>query len=401
MPWVVGLGLTIAAPLVAMYFLNIRLLLNSFVAQFGWNRAKARRWILVVCCYLNLLPILALFAWAIGGRQATQLFSGEVPLIDYLIVYPFWFALVITVQLFLFLVLWELGKLLLLPLYRRSKEAWKRAEPKYILAVFFFTLLYSTTTIYANTWIVRIHERELRLPEEFAALDGLRIVQISDIQGDGRVTPPRIAEFVDRVNALQPDLILYGGDVVTSGLKYVESTVQEFAKFHATYGKIAAIGDHDLFSGKRVVVDGLMRAGFHVVEDSTVSLTIRGTPFSITVLTYTYRQRPTADILASATDNGNHSFKVLLVHQPREELVQYFSERGYHLFAAGHTHGGAIAFGIPGIYLWAPSRVETKYFSGFYTVGKMLVSVNNGLGHTLAPIRYHAPVEITLLKLVK
>ncbi|MGH2566839.1 MAG: hypothetical protein ACRDGA_00745, partial [Bacteroidota bacterium] len=81
--------------------------------------------------------------------------------------------------------------------------------------------------------------------------------------------------------------------------------------------------------------------------------------------------------------------------------VHYVSERGYHLFAAGHTHGGAIAFGIPGMFLLAPSRFETKYFTGFYEVADMIVSVNNGLGHTLAPIRYQAPVEITFIRLIQ
>jgi hypothetical protein len=43
------------------------------------------------------------------------------------------------------------------------------------------------------------------------------------------------------------------------------------------------------------------------------------------------------------------------------------------------------------------SRLETRYVTGFYRVGRMLVSVNNELGLTLAPIRYHAPAEVTLI----
>lgn len=401
MPWVISMGLSIALPLLAIYFYNIRLLLNAFSSQFDWDRKKAKRWILLVCGYLNLLPFLALVAWLVGGRQATIAFTGEIPVIDYLIVYPFWFSLVITVQMFLLFILWEVGRLILFPLYRKYKDAWKRAEPKYVIGVFLFTLIYSTTTIYAHTWIIRVNERSVKLPPQFVALDGFRIVQISDIQGDGRVTPERIAELVQRVNSLKPDLILYGGDVVTSGPKYIESTVQQFAKFEAVFGKIAAVGDHDQFSGKKPIIDGLARAGFQVVEDSTVTLQVRNVSVVVTVLTYTYRQRPSEEVLSHATNNSNDAYKILLVHQPREQLIHYASERGYHIFAAGHTHGGAVAFGIPGVYLWAPSRVETKYFSGFYEVGHMLVSVTNGFGHTLAPIRYHAPVEITVLNLTK
>jgi hypothetical protein len=72
-----------------------------------------------------------------------------------------------------------------------------------------------------------------------------------------------------------------------------------------------------------------------------------------------------------------------------------------NLFVAGHTHGGGIAFGIPGLFLVAPARFESRYMSGVYEEGGLLVSVTNGLGFTLAPIRFHAPAEITVLRLEK
>jgi hypothetical protein len=43
------------------------------------------------------------------------------------------------------------------------------------------------------------------------------------------------------------------------------------------------------------------------------------------------------------------------------------------------------------------SHFETPYYSGFYQIGNLLLSVTNGLGLTIAPIRYQAPAEVTLL----
>jgi predicted MPP superfamily phosphohydrolase len=226
-------------------------------------------------------------------------------------------------------------------------------------------------------------------------------VLIADVQGDERTSPEYIRELVDKANSLQPDMILFGGDVVTSGSEYIESTIGVLSNLKARSAKIAVIGDHDMFSGKQAIVEGMNRAGFVVLEDSSIKMTVNRTPVLVTGLVYTYRQRPSSDLLSKALDNRNDSYKILLVHQPREELVHYANERGYHLFTAGHTHGGAIAFGIPGIFLFAPSRFETKFFTGFYEVGGMLVSVTNGLGHTLAPIRFQAPAEITLVQLAK
>jgi predicted MPP superfamily phosphohydrolase len=397
MPWFFKYALLILVPLFGIYFYNIRQILNAGEELWHWNRKKARRWIVLISCAVNVLPLAALIAFWIGGSEGAGIFSGHNRLVDYLVVYPFWFSLVAAVQTFLLLIAWHVVRTLV----RNSNTSWKKLRPRITLGVFVIGVIYSCLTIYIDTWTIRINERELKLPQRFAALDGIRIVLIADVQGDERTSPEYIRELVDKANSLQPDMILFGGDVVTSGSEYVESTIGVLSNLKARSAKIAVIGDHDMFSGKQAIVEGMNRAGFVVLEDSSIKMTVNRTPVLVTGLVYTYRQRPSSDLLSKALDNRNDSYKILLVHQPREELVHYANERGYHLFTAGHTHGGAIAFGIPGIFLFAPSRFETKFFTGFYEVGGMLVSVTNGLGHTLAPIRFQAPAEITLIQLAK
>lgn len=397
MPWFLIYALAFAVPLTGMYYYNVKQILNAGEMEWKWNRRKVRRWFVLGACFVNLLPLVSLLTFWIGGRAAARALGGEARILDYLFVYPFWISLVITVQLFLMLIIWHLTR-------RLSRGTWLASaavHPKITLGIVMVVVVYSCVTVYVNTWTIRVNERELRLPAEFSNLDGMKIVQIADVQGDARTTPEIIQSLVDKANALEPDLILFGGDVVTSGPKYVASTTSVLAGLDARYGKIAVIGDHDMFSGKQPIKQSMHNAGFVVLEDSSVRLDINGVPVTVTGVVFTYRQRPSSDDLHNSTDNGNDAFKIFLVHQPREALVEYARERGYHLFAAGHTHGGAIAFGIPGVYRIAPSRFETKYFTGFYTVGDMLVSVNNGLGHTLAPIRFQAPIEITVIRLVR
>jgi predicted MPP superfamily phosphohydrolase len=93
--------------------------------------------------------------------------------------------------------------------------------------------------------------------------------------------------------------------------------------------------------------------------------------------------------------------KILLVHQPAETLVEFSRRNGYDLFLAGHSHGGGVAFGIPGLFLLSPARLESRYVSGFYNGGSMLISVTNGIGMTLAPVRFHAQSEISVLRFVR
>jgi len=44
---------------------------------------------------------------------------------------------------------------------------------------------------------------------------------------------------------------------------------------------------------------------------------------------------------------------------------------------------------------------ETPDLAGFYTINNMLISVNNGLGLIMAPIRIQAPAEVTVIQLRK
>jgi predicted MPP superfamily phosphohydrolase len=228
----------------------------------------------------------------------------------------------------------------------------------------------------------------------------MRLVHISDVQGDGRTTPERLKNYARLVNEQRPDVIFFAGDLITSGERYIEATGEVMGLMEARLAKIAAVGDHDLFSNREMAVNALKRNGFEIADDTTVVVQTETGKISVTLLTHTYRQRPDSADLEKAIVGADGGLKVLLVHQPAESLVAFAHQRGYDLFLAGHTHGGGVAFGIPGLFLISPAAFESRYVSGFFEVGEMIVSVTNGIGMTLAPIRFHAPAQITVIRLV-
>ncbi len=337
MPWVLSTTLAIFVPLILINWYVGGKILNAVVTLGNLNRSKTKLSVLLLFIAVNLFPPVALVLYSFGGRDALVILSGENHLFDALFVYPFWCALVLIVQLFLLFLLVDVAKIVLLPIYNGKKDEWKTGEARYVLFVLLFILIYSAVTIYLDTWTVRLSETAVKVPELLAALEGTRIALVSDIHGDGRMTPERIESVVEKVNALQPDLIFYAGDAVTGGEKYIVSTVKIFGGFNAPYGKIAAVGDHDIFSNKTKIVEGLRHNGFQVVEDSTITLNIKSTPIAISVFTYTYRQRPSEVAMQNATNGSSQSFNILLVHQPAESLIKLAASKGYHLFAAGHT----------------------------------------------------------------
>lgn len=208
--------LTIFPLLAAVNFYVGKKLLDAFIRLKGWDRKRTRLVLAGILIYLNLLPVVFLIAYELKGRGITAAFAGDNFIIDLLFTYPFWIALVISVQLLVLYLLADIIKLTVLRFFQTSLEWWRAKEPWFVLSVLLFIVVYSGVTIVKDTWTVRVVEKEVSLPPACSALDGLRIVQIADVQGDGRTTFGKIRRYVDRVNALNPDLVLFAGDLVTS-----------------------------------------------------------------------------------------------------------------------------------------------------------------------------------------
>lgn len=398
MPWFIRTILIVSGFLVLIYGYCGRKLYNALRQVTTRSPQQLKRIIVLCAIYLNAFPICILLAFWLGGREATRFFMGGSPIIDILLVYPAWIGFVVIVQMFLLFLLIDVVKLFGLRWYKTAREKWNRREAVAVTAIFILVTLYSTTRVYFDTWTTAVREYPVTVTRELADLDGITIALIADIQGDERTTPQRIRKFVELVNSLNPDFVMFGGDVVTSGDRFIESTLAEMQALHGRIANVAAIGDHDIFSHKEKILNGLKTIGFLVAEDSTVTFTVGKSTIAVTIITNTYRQRPERDFLTNGLAKVSADYRILLTHQPSEPLVQLADEAGYDLFLAGHTHGGSLAFGVPGIYLWAPSHVETRFVSGSYSASRLRVVVTNGLGHTLTPIRFQAPTEVTLLR---
>ena len=401
MPWIISTTVTVFIPLIVLYWYVSKKIINAFVWRFELDKPRVKRTVISVVVALNAFPVMFLVAFLVSGRSRVAAFSGESLLADILLVYPFWLGLVVTVQLFVLLLITDVVRLGLWPIYERTKERWQKAQSAIVLGILGAVTFYSVGVIILDTWTVQIVEREVRVSQESAGLAGLRLVHISDVQGDGRTTPERLKHYARLVNEQKPDVILFAGDVITSGERYIEETADVMGMMEARLAKIAAVGDHDIFSNREMTVNAMRRNGFQIDDDTTVVVQTETGRISVTLLTHTYRQRPDSADLNRAILGANGGFKVLLVHQPAESLVAFAERNQFDLFLAGHTHGGGVAFGIPGLFLVSPASFESRYVSGFFEVGEMVVSVTNGIGMTLAPIRFHAPAQISVIRLVQ
>jgi predicted MPP superfamily phosphohydrolase len=233
-------------------------------------------------------------------------------------------------------------------------------------------------------------------------LDGIRIAQISDVHLGPYMPPERIAGYVARVNALEPDCIVITGDI-TDGLTHADETFPELAKLAAPLGVFAILGNHDFYAGADDVAATLARhTNFHVLRDAVAPVDRDGAQLYVIGLddrgmdwARGVRHCDELEAMVAALPPGAPT--ILLTHRP--DLFVHAARLGIPLVLAGHTHGGQLALPWRGGRKPSLAHFMTRFPRGTYRQGRSTLHVNLGLGVTGQPIRLASPREITVIRL--
>lgn len=232
---------------------------------------------------------------------------------------------------------------------------------------------------------------ELALPRWPAARDGFRIVQISDIH-IGPILDRRFArELVERVNALEPDLIAVTGDLVDGSVAKLADEVAPFAGLSAACGVYFVTGNHDHLSGARSWTKHVAKLGMRVLRNEH---TIVGEEDAAFTLAGVDDHRGSMmggdggeDLDSALAGVDPELAVVLLAHDP--STFKRASSMGIDLQISGHTHGGQIwPFG------WLV-RLVVPFVAGLHRRGRATLYVSCGTGFWGPPMRLAAPAEIT------
>ena len=225
---------------------------------------------------------------------------------------------------------------------------------------------------------VRHLEMRWDIPE---ALDGFKIVYISDIHISKTSHPLYLWTVVCRTNALHPDVILLGGDLGDLDPDEIRPNMHQLGDLHAKNGVYSVPGNHEYYRGLDEWIEFLDSVGIEsllnrhvVIEHNGERIVIAGVPDEARDNKwYVGRELPDLDkTLAGAPENVP---VILLAHKPLF-APDYAEHGGISLELSGHTHGGMIA-GLPAFLV----KLANKGFvSGLYRVGDMDLYVSNGAG---------------------
>ncbi|MFQ5798747.1 MAG: metallophosphoesterase [Bacteroidota bacterium] len=360
---------------------------------------RVRRAVFLVHGYLILYPLLSLLGYFVDPEYVVRSIQGAYLGPDLLFAYPFWIGLISVLQLFPVLLISDLARFFFLRSFHSDKERWLLLQARILIPSVALIVGYVTVRVIIDTQQVRVSSRDYSVQGLPRALEGFRVVHFADLQMDSRTGPVKVNRYIDAVNALNPDIVCFSGDLVTWGPEYIDAAAEALGKIKSKYGVYATFGDHDYWAGPGYVDHALTKNGVRVLEDENFNTNFEGQSIVITAVTNVYQRRPAGRLLQTlASTRGPHGVSILLTHQPSPAIVKFAEGEGYDLFLAGHTHGGQVRLGY-GSLTWTFSNVESPFVSGFFEIGAMLISVNNGLGLTFAPVRFQAPAEITLINL--
>jgi uncharacterized protein len=223
------------------------------------------------------------------------------------------------------------------------------------------------------------------------ALDGFRIVQLSDVHLGPLLDRRFAASLAERVNALAPDLVVVTGDLVDGGVGRIGAEAEPLGALRARHGVFFVTGNHDYYSGADDWVARMTRLGWQALRNARVAIERDGAVFDLAGVDDHHGamvEPGGGEDLARALEGRDPERPVvLLAHDPA--TFRRASRRGVDLQLSGHTHGGQI---WPFNYL---VRLAVPYVAGLHRVGESQLYVSRGSGFWGPPMRLLAPAEIT------
>jgi uncharacterized protein len=262
-----------------------------------------------------------------------------------------------------------------------------------------------------------VNAEELLIPHLDPALDGLKIVAISDIHGGSNgADEEKLRRVVETANGQDADLIVLLGDYVSQvgsdlpdgkqPLRMpMERVASNLAGLRAKYGVFAVLGNHDEWLDEGVVVKALTSVGYKVLDGEVAVIERNGKRLRILglkdhqqIVNWDSFNADARRLLEPTEGTGD---VLVLEHSPDVASIITSGppiSNELRLMLAGHTHGGQVWLPVLGRPI-VPSSYGQKYAAGHVRENGLDLFVTTGIGTSILPFRFMVPPEIAVLTL--
>ena len=267
--------------------------------------------------------------------------------------------------------------------------------------------------IFRTLYKFKVYKKIIAFSNLPLSFDGFKIVHISDLHLGSFNYRYRILErAISQINALEPDIICFTGDLVNNFAWELRGWNSVFMKLRATRGKYAILGNHDYGDYSKwdspnekqenfiQIKQFYKETGFQLLLNESIILTHMNDQIAIVGVENwgnpPFQQYGDLDKALSGLDEN--VFKILLTHNPSHWSEKVIGDTAIPLTLAGHTHGMQMGVQYKNVQ-WSPIKYKYKHWAGLYSKDDQYLYVNRGLGWLGLPARIGMRPEISLIEL--
>ena len=241
---------------------------------------------------------------------------------------------------------------------------------------------------------LEVSERAFDVPRLPPAVDGLKILHLSDIHFTGKVGKAYFREVVRVANELQPDLVALTGDFADydACIDWIPDTL---GRLTARYGVYYVLGNHDTYIDTHRLREVLNACGPIDLGGRWMQLSICGESIIVAGNELPWIA-PAAELSRCPPSSARGGpVRIVLAHSP--DQIGWARANEVDLMLCGHTHGGQIRIPLIGAIL-TPSFYGVKFDCGLFYLPPTILHVTRGVSGKHA-LRWNCPPEIALLTL--
>lgn len=243
--------------------------------------------------------------------------------------------------------------------------------------------------------VLATEEHELGFNNLPGHLDGLRILQVSDVHMTGW-SRRRERAVAERIASTPADLVLLTGDFVNHG-RHWHRLGDWLAETLPDVPRFAVPGNWDYKTDDTLASMGKAMARARVELLVNESRWVRHGEGGLRLVGVDDVRYGGLDLARAFADVHPDEFVVVACHSP--DLLLHVEREWFQFLVCGHTHGGQIR--IPGYgAVYTSTKLGRRFDNGLFPVDSdRYVYISRGIGTGHIPVRICCPPELALFRL--
>ncbi|MSV34018.1 MAG: metallophosphoesterase [Bryobacterales bacterium] len=242
---------------------------------------------------------------------------------------------------------------------------------------------------------IELREHKIEIPGLPPALDGLRLVQLTDIHMGPFLSRRDLKRAVAMANETRAHVALVTGDLITNSGDPLDDCLDALAALRAEAGVFGCLGNHEQYADAQDYSEREgARRGLRFLRQTAAPLRFGNATLNLAGVDYQRLRQPY--LVGAEKMIQPEAFNLLLSHNP--DVFPVAARQGFPLTISGHTHGGQVRVEILSADL-NMARFYTPYVDGLYRQDAASIFVSRGIGTIGIPARFGAPPEVSLLTL--